>query len=249
VNRVLEEGVAARDGGAPARAAAALDEPIETPDMAALRAEAGRLGDESDALFGVRNVGYFRLDRDFVGLAWVRGQLARAQAAEGEERFRLMDQIVRYEDPGEGGFYDDAGSPGRQPHLVKGESYDARERMDPANRDSQNTIAYSLDSGKGVVFRYTGLDPNAQYCVRLTMVAPRIRRSELPSQAIRRTQSIVADGEYLAKDVEIPEYTAKQFEYDIPRAATRDGNLELWLEKGTGGMATVVSEVWVMKKR
>ena len=80
------------------------------------------------------------------------------------------------------------------------------------------------------------------------MVVPRIPRSELPSGAIRRTQNVVADGEYLAKDVEIPEYTAKQFEYDIPQSATRDGDLELWLEKGTGGMATVVSEVWLMKK-
>ena len=248
VNRVLEDGVAARDAGAASRAAAALDEPIETPDMAALRAEAGRLGDESDAIFGVRNVGYFRLDRDFVGLAWVRAQLARAQAAQGDERLQVMDQIVRYEDPGDGGFYDDAGAPGRQPHQVKGESYGAREWMDPANRDSQNTIAYSFDGGKGVVFRYTGLDPKAQYRVRLTMVAPRIPRSELPSGAIRRTQNVVADGEYLAKDVEIPEYTARQFEYDIPQAATGDGELELWLEKGTGGMATVVSEVWLMKK-
>ncbi|UCH36531.1 MAG: hypothetical protein JSV65_09305 [Armatimonadota bacterium] len=245
--RIIERAAAARDVAAAAAAEAVLDEPLETPDMAALRAEAGRLGEESDAIFGVRNVGYFRLDEELIPLDWLRGQLERARVADGDEALRILDRMVRYEDPGDGGFYDDAGNPARQPHLVKGDTYDVRRWMDPANRPSQNTIAFSFDDGKGVVFRYTGLDTQARYRVRLTMVTPRIPRSELPAGAVRRTQHVVADGEYLAKDIETPEYTAQQFEYDIPQSATADGELELWLEKGTGGMATVVSEVWLMK--
>jgi hypothetical protein len=247
VMRALEQAVAARDAEVGLKAARILDEPVETPDMAALRAEAGRLGEESNAIFGVRDVGYFRLNQDLVGLGWVRRQLERAKSAQGEERLRLSERIVRYEDPGPGGFYDSA-QKGRHPHLVKGETFNASQRLDPANRPSQNTIAYSFDEGKGVVFRYTGLDPSAHYRVRLTMVAPRMPQLATPSRPVRRSQHVVADGEYLAKDVEIPVFTAQQFEYDVPQAATRDGALELWLEKAAGGVGAVVSEVWLMKK-
>ena len=121
--------------------------------------------------------------------------------------------------------------------------------LDPNNRQSQNTIDFNLEEDRGVVFLYTGLDHDASYKVRLTMVVPRIPRGlvELPEK-FRRTQHIIADGEYVAKDVEIPEYTAKQFEYDVPKRLTEDGSLELALEKGTGAMATIVSEVWLIKK-
>ena len=38
-----------------------FDERKETEEMRRLRDEAGRLGEESDRLFGVRNTGYFNL--------------------------------------------------------------------------------------------------------------------------------------------------------------------------------------------
>ena len=56
---------------------AALDALAESEEMAGLREEAGRLGEESDALFGVRNEGYFNLEHDFIGLGWLRRQLER----------------------------------------------------------------------------------------------------------------------------------------------------------------------------
>lgn len=247
VMRVIEQALAARDARLGLTAADILNEPVETPEMAALRAEAGRLGQESDAIFGVRDVGYFRLDQAMVGLAWVRRGLDEAKSGPAEEQLRRLEQIVRYEDPGPGGFYDSA-QKARHPHLVKGETYDASQWMDPVNRPSQSVVAYSFDDGKGVVFRYTGLDPAASYRVRLTMVAPRMPQSGARRSQVRLAQHVVADGEYLARDVEIPAYTARQFEYDIPQTATRDGTLELWLEKAVDGMAAVVSEVWVLKK-
>jgi hypothetical protein len=251
VSAALESGLRSNDlDGAIAKATAILDEPSETPDMKALRDEAGRLGEESEALFGVRNVGYFSLDKGLTGLAWLSNQIKAAEAAESsEEKRAVFSMVAGYEDPGEGGFYDDAGRQGRQPHLVKGDSYDAGAMLDPNNRPSQNTIAFNLEEDRGVVFLYTGLDTDASYKVRLTMVVPRIPRGlvELPEK-FRRTQHIIADGEYIAKDVDVPEYTAKQFEYDIPKRLTEDGSLELALEKGTGAMATLVSEVWLIKK-
>ena len=196
----------------------------------------------------MREVGYFRLDQDLVSLGWVRRQLEGAKLAQGDQQMRRLEQIVRYEDPGPGGFYDSA-QKGRHPHLVKGDTYDVSQWMDPANRASQNTVAYSFDEGKGVVFRYTGLEPSAHYRVRLTMVVPRVPQSEMPRGLVRPRQHVLADGEYLAREVEIPVFTAQQLEYDIPQAATRDGTLELAFEKMKGGMGTVVSEVWLMKEQ
>jgi len=245
--QAIEQAVATGDREAGVKASAILDEPVETPDMAALRAEAGRLGEESNAIFGVREVGFFRLDQDLVGLGWVRGQLARAQSLQTDERLRLLAGLVHHEDPGPGGCYDNA-QEGRHPHLVKGETFNVGRYLDPANRPSQNTLFYSFDEGKGVVFRYSGLDPAASYRVRLTMVVPRLPQAQsMPGQAAPR-QHVAADGEYLAREVEIPFFTARQFEYDIPASATRDGTLEVWVEKAKGGMAAVVSEVWLMKR-
>jgi hypothetical protein len=64
--------------------------------------------------------------------------------------------------------------------------------------------------------------------------------------------------------VELPEWDAKSLEYDLPEEATRDGRLQLRLEKSagvgegtpsqvevwrnTGGWGTLVSEVWLIKR-
>jgi hypothetical protein len=235
--------------GALGKVQALLAEPIESPEMAALRDEAGRLGDESDQIMGVCNVGYFSFDLAFTSLAWTQKQVEAAVAAPESERAAMLKRAVLYEDPGPGGFYDDAGAPGRQPHLIKGDSYDASRRLDPENRPSQNSIAYSLEDPGTVVFRYDELDPTATYGVRLTMVLPRYWQDtgQAPPDAAQM-QNILADGEYIAKDVTVPQFTAQQFDYEIPQSATSDGVLELTIERGAGSRGVTVSEVWLVNK-
>lgn len=134
-------------------------------------------------------------------------------------------------------------------HQVKGESYDAAQFMGPNNRPSQNTIAYNLQDAKGIIFRYAGLDPKAVYKVRLTLVTPRLPQTMTGLLSnVRRAEHLIADGEYLAKGIKIPEYTAQRFEYDVPQALTSDGALELILERAEGAMATVISEVWLPRQ-
>ncbi len=242
---LLSKGLRSKDMDQAISSASALIEDMETADMKSLREEAGRLGDESEEIFGVRNVGYFNLDKDFSGIEWLSRELERASSSDNvAEKRAILDLVVNYENPGEGGFYDDAGNRDRQPHLKKGRSYSRASRwMDPSNRPSQNTIAYSFDDGKGVTFEYDGLDPKASYKIRLTLVSPRRRGAE----QVPRTQHVLADGQYLAKDVEVPLYTAEQFEFDVPKKLTKDGKLEVWFEKGSDGMATTVSEIWLIK--
>ena len=231
-----------------AKAQEVLAEPLETPDMAALKEEARRLGEESDRTIGLRNVGYFSADKPLSSLGWTVAQFEAAGATTDDERRAILRRIADYEDAGPGGYYDDAGAPGRQPHLIRGESHDASSWMDSSNRPSQNTIAYSIEDPRGVAFRYTALDPAADYRVRVTMVAPRIPGADAMPEGTKRLQSLLADGEYVVRNVEIPAYTAQIFEYDLPGSVTDDGDLELVFERGPGSLGVVVSEVWLLKE-
>jgi hypothetical protein len=240
-----------------------LDADIETGEMKKLKAEAGELGAESDAIFGVRNEGFFNLDQDFIGLKWIRKQVELASGAPLERQRELLTRLVRYEDPGEGGFYDDAGDPARSPHMVHVWQCSEDDVAD-TNRISQRTMAFTREEKQGVAFAYTGLDPAAAYRARFTFVRPRYLKRYADRQP-QRTQSIYANDILLAKDVELPEWEADFFEYAVPREATRSGKLELRLEKAsgvgegtpaqigiwrnTGGWGTLVSEVWLIKEK
>ena len=124
-------------------------------------------------------------------------------------------------------------------------------------------MAFTTDEERGVTFQYDNLDRAAQYRVRLTLVRPRYAARYAVRQH-QTSQSIYADDYPLAENLELPEYLADFFEFDIPKAATSDGRLTLWMKKqpgvgsglksdvtvwrNTGGWGTLVSEVWLMKK-
>jgi hypothetical protein len=236
--------------------------PAASPEMLRLRSEADRLGHESDRLFGVRNEGLFNLTQDYVGFGWLQREIARAVAApSAETRRSIVERILYYEDPGEGGYYDNAGVPEKSPHLAYGWPFgDGIVSHD--NRPSQRRMAFTTDEERGVTFQYDHLDRTAQYRVRLTLVRPRYAR-RYASRQHQKSESIYADNFLLAEILELPENRAEFFEFDIPRAATSDGRLTLWLKKqprvgeglksdvtvwrNTGGWGTLVSEVWLMK--
>jgi len=244
-------------------AKARFEADIETSEMKALRAEAGQLGSQTDATFGVRNVGYFNLDRDLIGLGWLRKQVAEAQKAARDERQTILRRVVHYEDPGEGGFYDNAGGRSQSPHLTRGWPF-GDGIFSEENRRSQRTMVFTTDDDPGVTFEYRDLDRTAQYRVRLTLVRP----AYLPRYAVnqkQKSQSIFADDVCLAKDLELPVRKCRFFEFDIPKKVTQDGELRLWFRKSkgigegpeskltvwrnTGGWGTLCSEVWLMKKK
>lgn len=236
--------------------------PPESPEMKRLKSEADRLGRESDRLFGVRSEGLFNLKQDYVGLGWLQREISRAKAASPEKQRSIVEQIVFYEDPGEGGFYDNAGSPEKAPHLVYGWPY-GDGIVSRENRPSQRKMAFTTDEARGVSFQYENLDRAAQYRVRLALVRPRYARRYAGRQH-QKSESIYADEYPLAENLELPEYKTEFFEFDIPQAATSDGRLTLWFKKqpnvgtglqsdvtiwrNTGGWGTIVSEVWLMKK-
>lgn len=248
-----------------------FDEQEETDAMRALREEAGRLGEESNALYGVRSEGYYTLaGHDFIGLGWLKRQLERARdAKDGAAKRELLRMIVAYEDPGEGGYYDNCGTYNVCPNVVNGYPYDHGQpyvtgMLSEGNRPSQRTMHFTQDEQQGVTLHYRGLDPDAAYRIRFTLVRPwyQDRYAERMNQ---KSETIYADDHVLARDVELPLQMSDFFTYDIPQQTTKDGELVIRFEKAqdvaagdrvtveqwrnTGGWGTLLSEAWLMKKQ
>lgn len=245
-----------------------LDALRETDEMSLLREEAGRLGEESNALFGVRNEGYYNLEHDFIGLGWLRRQLERSRDAEDEGLREMLGMVVDYEDAGPGGFYDNCGTFNPAPRVVFGYPYDHGQPYVPpmlseGNRPSQRSMHFTQDEDQGVTFHYTGLDPDARYRVRFTFVRPWYQE-RYAMRMNQKSQTIYANDTVLDSDVELPLQMSDFFTYDIPEELTRGGELTLRLERApdvargsrvereiwrnSGGWGTLVSEVWLMKR-
>jgi len=245
-----------------------LDGKSESEEMRRLRLEAGRLGEESNALFGMRSEGYYNLEHDFIGLGWLQRQLRRAQASPPREKVELLRRIAAYEDPGEGGFYDNMGTFNPAPNVVFGYPYDhgqpyVAEMLSEGNRPSQRSMHFTQDEDQGVTLHYRGLDPRAAYRIRFTFVRPWYQE-RYASRMNQKSQSIHADGVLLAGDVELPLRMSDFFTYDIPPELTRDGELVIRLERAadvargdrvsreqwrnSGGWGTLVSEAWLIKR-
>ena len=240
----------------------------ESEEMKRIRDEAGKLGEVENELFGWRNEGYFNLEHDYVGMGWLRRQLERAKAAQGEERAALLHRITDYEDAGEGGYYDNFGTANNAPNVVFGYPYDhgqpyLQEMLDEGNRPGQRSMHFTQDEDQGVTIEYRDLDPEAAYRIRFNFVRPWFQE-RYNMRMNQKTQTIYADDAVLAKDVELPLKMSDFFAYDIPEEATADGKLVIRFERvpdvahgdrvsreqwrNSGGWGTLVSEAWLMKQ-
>jgi len=82
-------------GEALEQALAITSEPTESPEMMEYREEAGQLGEESGQLFGVRNIGYFKLERPLRNLPGQVELLENAKAAESdEEKKQIIAEVI-----------------------------------------------------------------------------------------------------------------------------------------------------------
>ncbi len=89
VRRALQPGLGTRKVDAAIQGASAiLEEPSETPEMARFRQEAGRLGDESEQMFGVRNIGYTRIDQQLRDIPRIQRALENAKTSGSKKEKR-----------------------------------------------------------------------------------------------------------------------------------------------------------------
>jgi hypothetical protein len=185
---------------------------------------------------------------------WLVARFDEAKAlTTEEERMALLDRILKWTDPGPGGFYDDLGNPAQQPHLVRGLSYEE----DPQRLKSTMTgFGYRADWRLSwmthaesfwdtpLQMRYTSLDPSAQYRIRIVYAGDVFSMNTL----IR----LVANDKYEVHPPIRKESPIKPVEFDIPVEATRGGALTLTFSAppglGSAGRGNQIAEVWLMRK-
>lgn len=196
------------------------------------------------------------LDRVDVSLndrVWLGNQLKEiAQLPTEEERLRRIAAVVDWDRPREGGFYDDTGAPGREPHLVQGVGF----REDPEFYGTANNGIADMTPDDGwrmswityaenlyevpIEMVYPKLDPRRRYKVRVTYAGEGYwvplkltanDRFELHPPLTRATNPMT-------------------LEFSIPEEATQTGVLDLkWTGPpglGGSGRGHQIAEVWVI---
>jgi hypothetical protein len=185
--------------------------------------------------------------------SWLKKNFAAIrQLATEAERLAAIDALIHRTDPGPGGFYDDLGDPHRQPHLVKNripfaENPDYRKSVFtsydyPTERPRAwwDNVLSMYDAP--LEMHYDTLDKSAQYKVRLVYSAEPTRRIPIQLQA---------DGHQI-HELRVKPDEMTPLEFDIPAAATADGELTLrWTREpghGGNGRGCQVAEVWLIRK-
>ncbi len=177
---------------------------------------------------------------------WLKTRFAEVRGLPSEAaRLKEIRAIIDWKNPGPGGFYDDVGSLTQQPHLVR--RADAEPAWVQARDDGPLAWASYVMSGRRepVRMRYTGLDPEAQYRVRVVYSGG----ATSLAQGIR----LLADDKYEVHPYMKKPLPVRPVEFDVPVEATRDGELNLAWDREAppsgSSRGAEVAEVWLIKKR
>ncbi len=238
-------------GAKAAKAVEALEQSLETSEMKSILEKATRLGEESNAVIGYREPACFIVGKlDLTEIGWWNKTMQEALATNDAPCIRNAARMVlHYADPGPGGFYDDSGWPSEAPHLVHGETlWGFMPFAGPAKLSHYN-LAFTMGSpDRGVVFAYDGLDPNAQYVVRLS-VGARMEEGRPVLQGMKLSEGLNADGEVISEGFAVPLGETVLQEFDVPQSVTQDGKVEVSLVcKSTRLPVTGLYEVWLLRK-
>lgn len=173
---------------------------------------------------------------------WIMDQLEDCETTDD------LDAILDYEDPGPGGFYDNLGVAGEQPHLVGQYMWHEDPGFvhhpinwldnedDPDDRHSQLTDALARYDTP-LEMRWCNLDRNAAYRIRVVYAGPFDIRIRCETD----------DGIEVHGFIEKPGNEIVSF--PVPKTSTADGTLVLrWMQDTSDIMRGVsVSEIWLEK--
>ncbi|MBI5095748.1 MAG: hypothetical protein HZB26_25350 [Candidatus Hydrogenedentes bacterium] len=204
------------------------------------------------------------LDQPLNDGPWLEMQFkAVLSEADKTKQLARIAEIVNWENPGPGGFYDDLGNAGKEPHLVAGkpwkddpgfvdspqDEYSGNPNVpqdpllgDPAATKPKTAVRLSWLDTAQTLFRaplrmhYDKLDPDATYKLRVTY-AGRFKAT----MKLTANDKIQIHGPLAQKDPVAPQ------EFAIPKEATKGGALDLRWDK-TEGRGCQVAEVWLLKE-
>jgi len=183
---------------------------------------------------------------------WLKTRFAELRGKDTErQRQEGILEIVHWTDPGPGGFYDNLGNLMQQPHLVRepDAAVDPEFRQAPlmgSEYEPDRKMAWSSYAetryDSPLRLRYDGLDPRAQYKVRVVYSGDNF---QVKIRLVANDRYEVHP--YIPKAVPI-----RPVEFDVPRAATAGGQLTLsWTQepgRGGNGRGCQVAEVWLIRK-
>jgi hypothetical protein len=227
-----------------------LDQPIETSEMKAVIDEANKMGEEANTNIGYREPAPFIVGKlDLTEVGWWTKVLRQALAEGNEAKIRnAAKMVLHYDDPGPGGFYDDVGWPNESKHLVSGETLWAFDPFSGPAKLSYYNHALSMGKDPPVAFEYTGLDPAAQYVVRIS-VGARIDEERPALKGMKLSEGLKADDTVISEGFPVPTDDVTFQEFDIPQELTKDGKLKVTLTPSPGPMPiTGCAEIWFMQK-
>jgi hypothetical protein len=214
------------------------------------------------------------LDRPLNDRLWLESQFNQILRRQNKEtQLARIDGLVNWDDPGPGGFYDDLGCIGKDPHLVRQKSW----RQDPQFLESP--IAEQYYTARVPDANRLSWRDQAQIRYRMGMHPPhdkfspqehahshsdarpllRMRYEDLDRQAqyrvrvtyhgrFRPTVKLVADGKYEIHGPLTQPDSTWPVEFDVPREATRDGLLELQWQLMNKARGCQVAEVWLIRE-
>jgi len=177
---------------------------------------------------------------------WIEAELKRLENQDEAAQLGGIKRILLWEDAGPGGFYDDLGNPTKEPHLALEPGW----KKDPGfvlsahdehggprpGRLSWQTQGQTLYDTP-LRMHYEGLDPNAQYVLRVNY------RGRFNS-----VMRLVAEGRFVIHEAQGPNDPERPLAFQIPREATADGKLDLaWTR--VSGRGPQVAEVWLMRRQ
>jgi hypothetical protein len=157
--------------------------------------------------------------------------------------------VLNYEDPGEGGIYEDFGWPKSSSNLVEGdELWGFMPFRGPARR-SHYGVAYSWGRrGQGVTLSYEGLDPGAEYVLRIS-VGVHAERQDLPVKDLRLEQGLEINGRTISEAFEVPMGDVRHVEFPVPQDLTSEGRIVVKLvPKSELFPVTGLNELWLMRR-
>jgi hypothetical protein len=192
---------------------------------------------------------------------WLKERFAALRKLDNDAAIvRGIEEILRWTDPGPGGFYDDLGNPSRQPHLVRAGNY----QNDPGYLETPTIGFRSVPDWRRswcthvdglyetpVTMRYDDLDPHARYKLRVVYAGDNF-------DVKVRLVAVAASENAREKEIEIHPFQPKPqpvapVEFEIPHEATSSGTLTLtWHsnpDRGGPGRGCQIAEVWLIKVR
>jgi len=189
-------------------------------------------------------------DRPVSDSPWLRAELAEIRKLPTREaQLAAIDQWLNWTDPGPDGFYDDLGNHANlmDPHLVRDVAWEQDPEFMLTPDDAHQSSMYAqyqrlswMNQAQTYIeplrLRYTGLDPNAAYILKATYGG----RGKAMVQ-------LYLNGQKFGDPVESDPQKPTRHEFEVPKAMTADGALDVaWNEPGEGGAK--IAEAWLVKK-